>query len=884
MRSLIGWAVATLLFAGMPHGGSAQLMFGGFVLSQDGITLEAAGTEEAPDTITSAQLDSALVARHIERVVLRQVCVPDPFRFDGREIHKELVFDSVTFMSFVRLNRTRFRKAVSFLNSKFRGRVEFNGAVFDSAADFMGVTFEEDVFSSFAEFGKGACFTDAGFRRTANFSRATFTDRACFYRTFFEGPASCPRVVFEKDAIFTNAHFEGPADFSRGIFGGTVTYDSIWTVPVHLDSAQTAFVLSKADSVRDSARDSLLELLRNANLASAAESSAGRVANFDSTEFNQGVSLSSATFWGATDFRHAVFGGAADFSKAVFAWTPKFSATTFSKDASFSGARYREGAGFIGGSFARRSHLIWISVAALLALLRFIVLQFKKIYGMGFKRVAVNEVFLALTVTSSLLIFVHYVWRTAGNTYVLGSFFSSLVAAMAIVLLGTYAVVFVQKRRQVEAIQERLKREAVEFRIEQARRVVEGLIELPKGPFVRPGIRLAHRYLPAEDIAADFYNLIPRENGSLGIYLVDVAGHGLAAAQHAQAIHQAVRRSGTEWGRGQASGELDLADRLISDELGDQNIAASMNFTEIHPNSMRVRHANAGMPSPLLFRYGHAQPEPLLASGTFVGAGYSRYPVKPRQAEVSVGDGDLLLIFSDGVTEAKDSRGRLFGQQGIVAAVSRSRLESPESIVDEILAAVRQHTGRKTAEPDDIVLIAVKIGKTVLGSRAPGVRTLVQLEGAPEVLEFELRNAADAADACDRELKGQVMSWAQSRGTNEARARQIWAATWEAMLNALRHGSTLGDFINVTLRVGKQGMLEVEIRQPRIWPEWDTVLGAWGKARIQEKNAGIFLGGAVIMLKLATQISVANRGRQVLMRFQAEDSSSKTQGGKSRNG
>jgi len=59
--------------------------------------------------------------------------------------------------------------------------------------------------------------------------------------------------------------------------------------------------------------------------------------------------------------------------------------------------------------------------------------------------------------------------------------------------------------------------------------------------------------------------------------------------------------------------------------------------------------------------------------------------------EVSVGVGDLLILFSDGVLEARDNSGKIFGRGGIESAVARVRDQAPESVATEILEAAARH-------------------------------------------------------------------------------------------------------------------------------------------------------------------------------------------------
>ena len=285
-----------------------------------------------------------------------------------------------------------------------------------------------------------------------------------------------------------------------------------------------------------------------------------------------------------------------------------------------------------------------------------------------------------------------------------------------------------------------------------------------------------------------------------------------------------------------------------------------MNFTEIDPEQMVIRYANAGMPFPLLSRLNQAQPEFLQAAGIYVGAGYGRYPVKPEKVEVQVGEGDMLVIVSDGILEARDKQGRIFGHRGITAAVTRVRDESPDMIASEIIEAVKRHIEQEEPE-DDQILVVVQIGQPILETQLVNVETLEAKDGV-----FRLMNAGDTGSACHNELRQSLKEWAFLNEVELQRGAQIWSATWEAIQNAVRYGSNPRDIIQIRFISSQpKGCVEIEVRQPLIWEDWDKVLGDRRKQVVQTDQ--ILMGGTVIMLWLADEIRVSDLGRRITLRF-----------------
>ena len=400
---------------------------------------------------------------------------------------------------------------------------------------------------------------------------------------------------------------------------------------------------------------------------------------------------------------------------------------------------------------------------------------------------------------------------------------------MAISVLVATGRVAVQRRRsKAKAAQSQAalqKREAqqklTQVEIEQARENMCQVLQPPKSPFRREGIELAHRLKQSTTISGDFYQLIPRQDGTLGIYLVDVEGHGLTVSQTAQDIHRLLTDSSLNWGLGEPRKQLRIADRRVSEEFGDRKISATMCFAEIDPVNKVIRFANAGMPYPLLFRRGESQPEVLRAAGFFVGDGYSRFPAQPDRAEVSVSDGDILVLFSDGIPEAANSSGRTFGQPGVINAVETALSLDPENVADTILDEVRRHSG-EDKPADDQSLLVVRIGEPPAEPARSRVE-VIQITETSDQLEASIWNAVGIGNELDEKLRPRILKWVGS--DRSAFANSIWAATWEAVANAVKHGSERGDLVTLRLTRADSRQVEVVQVQPKRWPDADVTLG-----------------------------------------------------------
>lgn len=378
----------------------------------------------------------------------------------------------------------------------------------------------------------------------------------------------------------------------------------------------------------------------------------------------------------------------------------------------------------------------------------------------------------------------------------------------------------------------------------------------------RPGLKIASSSRNSSDVSGDFYNWSSRTDGSVSVYLVDVEGSGIDAAIQATHAAKVLERTLTRGDLLERPAQLlEDADRAMQRELGQPNIAVTMNLVEIRPDHIEL--ANAGMPAPLLFRHLEAQPQQLQAAGVYVGAGYSRFRVLPRSVEANVSEGDFLVLFSDGVLEARDERGNIFGRNGIETAVARVRQSDPKAIAEEILTAAAAHA-QSDLPADDQTVVVVRFGsQTPVGT---GAATLVTMRLEQAEAEFTIINAANTAEVCDAELRKKIKDWMPS--TRFVEPNKIWCAVWDALTDAVSHGSYRGDIIYLRLRRRAEGVV-VELEQPKEWRDWDKYLGTERKSNLSRDfpRSANDLGGTATLLRLADSITGSMHGRLLTLAF-----------------
>ena len=217
---------------------------------------------------------------------------------------------------------------------------------------------------------------------------------------------------------------------------------------------------------------------------------------------------------------------------------------------------------------------------------------------------------------------------------------------------------------------------------------------LPDVRAVAPEATVAARVVPAESVGGDFYHLFRLGNGCVGVLIGDVSGHGyraaliMALAMSAAAIHaQATDDPGEVVNRMRES---------LQDELASTEMSISVFYAVVDPPGGMVRYANFGHPHAFIVgpgggvkRLPAAQP-PLGMHETPAQA--ATHPWRPGR--------DLLLLFTDGISDARARDGGRLGEQPVLDLVSRHRREDPSAIVERVIALVNRHTGRARLRDD----------------------------------------------------------------------------------------------------------------------------------------------------------------------------------------
>jgi sigma-B regulation protein RsbU (phosphoserine phosphatase) len=224
---------------------------------------------------------------------------------------------------------------------------------------------------------------------------------------------------------------------------------------------------------------------------------------------------------------------------------------------------------------------------------------------------------------------------------------------------------------------------------------------LPDAGHVAPEAIVSARVVPAEDVGGDFYNLYRLSNDRTGIMIGDVSGHGYQAAlimaltMSASAIH--------------AQGTDDPAEMLrrlytsLKEELITTEMFVSAIYAVVDRKNGVLRYANMGHPHAFVVsRDGDV--ERLVAGGPPLGMVDEAPQSMTRPWDV---DGDVLLLFTDGITDARNREGKRLDEEPVLRCTREHRAMSPAQIAERIFAELDEYTG-DVPRLDDLTLVIVK--------------------------------------------------------------------------------------------------------------------------------------------------------------------------------
>jgi serine phosphatase RsbU (regulator of sigma subunit)/anti-sigma regulatory factor (Ser/Thr protein kinase) len=362
-------------------------------------------------------------------------------------------------------------------------------------------------------------------------------------------------------------------------------------------------------------------------------------------------------------------------------------------------------------------------------------------------------------------------------------------------LLASLAAQAAPAVRVAQLVQEQATEIQARERYEQELRVATLIQQqfLPRQLPNMPEWQVAAYYGPARAVGGDFYDFMELADGRIGIVVGDVTDKGVPAALVMARTHSILRGDAPRLVS--PAKVLEHVNELLVAEMPEKMFVTCL-YLVLDPKTGRVVYANAGHNLPYV-RTGKGVIE-FRATGMPLGL---MPGMVYEEREAVIGPGDNVLLYSDGLVEAHDPSGAMYGFPRL-----RADLESDlagSELIDELLERLHAFTGRDWEQEDDITLVALRrsawAGRSV-GSDGPAAETTL--------LSFEL----PAAPGNERLAVARVAEAVGPLGLAPARLERLKTAVSEATMNAIEYGSGSSADVPVEITVARaDGELHVRI-------------------------------------------------------------------------
>jgi sigma-B regulation protein RsbU (phosphoserine phosphatase) len=234
-------------------------------------------------------------------------------------------------------------------------------------------------------------------------------------------------------------------------------------------------------------------------------------------------------------------------------------------------------------------------------------------------------------------------------------------------------------------------------------------ILLPSDAPELPGFQLSGLNLPARTLSGDYFDYLPVDEDHIGIAIADVSGKGVPAAL-IMAMCRSALRSQSRGERSPAAVLRSVNRQLYPDMKEDMFI--SMAYVVLNKHTGEALLARAGHDAPLLYRAATGEIESLNPKGMAVGIDsggvFDRFCA---EYSLRFEPGDLLLLYTDGITEALNAGGDEFGLTRLTSQLKDHPAEGASDTLHRLARSVRSFAGNQP-QHDDITLIALRKSST----------------------------------------------------------------------------------------------------------------------------------------------------------------------------
>ena len=208
--------------------------------------------------------------------------------------------------------------------------------------------------------------------------------------------------------------------------------------------------------------------------------------------------------------------------------------------------------------------------------------------------------------------------------------------------------------------------------------------------------------LPADQVGGDYFDYFFRDDENLDIVMADVSGHSIGPALFMVETRSAIRAQ-TNW-VGKPAETLQVLNNFLYQDLDTADYFITLFYLQYNMQTKQISFANAGHPPPLLIKQKEMRCCELDAEGLILGV---RKDVSFEEKMLEIEQGDFILLYTDGLTEAENPAGEFFGIQSVCDILHKYANHTPQTIIELIINDLKEFCQSESFK-DDVTLMVFK--------------------------------------------------------------------------------------------------------------------------------------------------------------------------------
>jgi sigma-B regulation protein RsbU (phosphoserine phosphatase) len=267
-------------------------------------------------------------------------------------------------------------------------------------------------------------------------------------------------------------------------------------------------------------------------------------------------------------------------------------------------------------------------------------------------------------------------------------------------LLSIIAAQSGQLIRNSQLQEETIAKKRMEHELFMARNIQKGL--LPTESLQNEHLEIASYFNAADEVSGDYYDYFDLGEGRIGIVMADVSGHGTSSALMMTMVKGILHSLAYDF---ESADRLLAKTNVILSQIMPKEMFVTVVFLVVDTASRKLCFSNAGHNPLLLYRSQNKSCEMVELRGPALGlTSLAKYTEK----EIDLHTGDIFVLYTDGVTEAFNSKKEMFEETRLVQAVEKSAREGAFGIIASVRRDLQEFIS-DAAQSDDVAIIAVKV-------------------------------------------------------------------------------------------------------------------------------------------------------------------------------